>query len=173
MMRSLLKLNKFLLVLSLYTPLGMWADTQTAFDFNRAGASPLYETSSSRMTSVGTDYRADVPVSSFSSTSSIRRNSGEITKPVESAASGTALSSYSVKGTSSFVDIHTDVANVQAQPEHTTGPRRIIRPTDPEIGVLPPDLPVGDAVLPLALMLVLYAGFQLLRVHRLSDSKKQ
>lgn len=78
---------------------------------------------------------------------------------------------YAARGSLDGMQIMDQVVKTQeAQSAVLNGPNYAKRPTDPEIGVLPPEVPVGDAVLPLLLMSLMYVAVRMFR-NRKSENQ--
>ena len=145
----------------------MFEPTATYSPISSSGMTSYTGMSSSHSSSsfvVSTSLGSSFSSGSYSSSAPISVRTSD--KTIRSFSSGGTFEYVLPKGVGSFVTMHREVSDAVFMPSAPYDPKDrafAAKPTNPPIGETNPDLPVGDALLPMLLMAGVYC---LLRIFR-------
>ena len=137
--------------------------------------SPISSPAFSSSTTVTPSYHSSSFVVSTSLGSSFNSHSSSTVAPISVRTSDKTIRSFSTsgvyeyfipKGEGSFVRMHKEVSEAVFLPSAPYDPKGRTfagKPTDPPIGETNPDLPVGDALLPMLLCACMYCVLRIFR----------
>lgn len=138
--------------------------SSAAFSSTTTASSSHHSSSFVVSTSLGNSFSSSFRTKPQSTVAPISVRTSD--KTIRSFSTGGAYEYAIPKGVGSFVRMHKEVSDAVFMPSTSFDPKGRTfagKPTDPPIGETYPDLPVGDALLPMLLMAGVYC---LLRIFR-------
>lgn len=115
-------------------------------------------------TSLGSSFSSSFSTKPQSSVAPISVRTSD--KTIRSFSTGGVYEYVIPKGVGSFVAMHKEVSDAVFMPSASFDPKGrtfAAKPTDPPIGETNPDLPVGDALLPMLLCACMYCVLRIFR----------
>ena len=146
-----------------YTPI-----SSAAFSSTATASSSHTSSSFGVSTSLGSSFSSSFSTKPQSTVAPISVRTSD--KTIRSFSTGGVYEYVVPKGVGSFVTMHKEVSDAVFMPSASFDPkgRTFVanKPTDPPIGETYPDLPIGDALLPMLLMAGVYCLMRFFRLRK-------
>ena len=158
-------LHKFSIFESMFESTATYSPISSTAFSSTTTASPSYHSSSFVVsTSLGNSFSSSFSMKPQSTAAPISVRTSD--KTIRSFSTSGAYEYFIPKGEGSFVRMHKEVSEAVFLPSSPYDPKGRTfagKPTDPPIGETNPDLPVGDALLPMLLCACMYCVLRIFR----------